>query len=203
MSDSNLYEMRDGIVFRKYRRGGLFLYVASEMEDNLIRHVHEKIGHLGMIKCYQQIRMHYWFPYMLEKVGKFIKNCLKCIMYSAPARSNEHNLYPIPKEPIPFHTVYVDHFGPLPSLKSKRKHILVVIDAFTKFVKLYPVVSTSAKEVCASLNRYFEYYSRPSRIISDRGSCFTSSEFSLYLSKRNITRVKVAVASPQANGQVE
>lgn len=97
----------------------------------------------------------------------------------------------------------MDHFGPLPAIKSKRKHILVVIDAFTKFVRLYPVNSTSTKEVCCSLDKYFSYYSRPRRLITDRGTCFTSVEFSDYLSKRNIGHVKVAVASPQANGQVE
>lgn len=202
-SNSGLYEMRDGIVFRRDRRGELFLYVPSEMESNLIRYVHEKIGHMGITKCYEQLRMNYWFPEMLEKITRFTKNCLKCIVYSAPARSNERQLYSIPKAPLPFHTIHLDHFGPLPAIKSKRKHILVVIDAFTKFVKLYPVVSTGTREVCASLNRYFEYYSRPSRIVSDRGSCFTSAEFGAYVSDHNITHVKVAVASPQANGQVE
>lgn len=59
------------------------------------------------------------------------------------------------------------------------------------------------REVCAALDRYFEYYSRPSRVITDRGSCFTSLEFSSYLLDRNIIQVKVAVHSPQANVQVE
>lgn len=202
-AEDKLYEMKDGIIFRKNPRNQLLMYVPSEMESNLIRHIHEKIGHLGVTKCYEQLKMHYWFPNMMNKVEKFIQNCIRCIMYSAPARTNQRNLYNIPKEPIPFHTLHLDHFGPLPSLQSKRKHILVVVDAFTKFVKLYPVVSTSTKEVCASLNKYFEYYSRPSRIITDRGSAFTSLEFSNYLLERNITHVKVAVASPQANGQVE
>lgn len=70
-------------------------------------------------------------------------------------------------------------------------------------MKLYPTNSTSTREVTAALEKYFSYYSRPRRIISDRGTCFTSLEFSEFLSKRNIDHVKVAVASPQANGQVE
>lgn len=202
-SESRLYVMQDGLVYRRDRRGDLYFYVPSEIEENLIRHVHEKIGHLGVTKCYDQLKMHYWFPDMQSKIEKYIRNCIKCIMYSAPARTNEHSLYNIPKRPIPFHTLHIDHFGPLPSLQSKRKHILLVVDAFTKYVKLYPVVSTSTREVCASLDRYFEYYSRPSRIVSDRGTCFTSLEFGSYLLDKNVEHVKVAVASPQANGQVE
>ena len=85
----------------------------------------------------------------------------------------------------------------------KKKYILVVIDAFTKLVKLYLTASTGAREVCNALNQYFSYYSRPKRIISDRGTCFTSGQFANFLSSRGITHILNATASPQANGQVE
>lgn len=100
-------------------------------------------------------------------------------------------------------TVQLDHFGPLPAITSKKKHLLVVVDAFTKYVKLYPVNSTSPKEVICSLQKYFEYYSRPVRIISDRGSCFTSNEFNSFVDGCNIDHIKNATCAPQANGQVE
>lgn len=79
----------------------------------------------------------------------------------------------------------------------------MVIDAFTKFVRLYPVLTTSTKEVKAAMTKYFDYYSRPVRCITDRGSCFTSKEVGDFHSQRNVTHLKVAVHSPQANGQVE
>lgn len=53
------------------------------------------------------------------------------------------------------------------------------------------------------LDKYFSMYSRPRRVISDRGTSFTSLAFGEYLLERNIEHVKIAVASPQANGQVE
>lgn len=123
--------------------------------------------------------------------------------YAAPVRVSERTLYSIEKKPVPFDTLHLDHFGPLPSVSSKRKHILLAIDAFTKMTKLYPVISTSTKEVIACLKKYFEYYGRPRRIISDQGTCFTSIEFSDFMVKNNIQHVKVAAGSPQANGQVE
>lgn len=112
---------------------------------------------------------------MNEKLNDFIKNCIKCIYFSAGPRSNERQLYNIPKKPQPFDTIHVDHFGPLPSINSRHKHVFAVIDSFTKFVKLYPVNGPGAREACAALGRYFEYYGRPRRIISDRGTCFTSN----------------------------
>lgn len=71
-----------------------------------------------------------------------------------PVRATDRNFYSIPKKPNPFDTVHIDHLGPLPSLISKRKYLLLVIDAFTKYVKLYPVNSTSTKEVNASLGKW-------------------------------------------------
>lgn len=197
------FELRDGLVYRKMKAGHLSLYVPSELENNIIRLIHEKIGHLGIDKCYQQIRMHYWFSKMYDKIQTYISNCITCIMHTPPRHINERQLHSIPKIPVPFDTIHIDHFGPLTHTLNKNKHILVIIDAFTKFVKLYPVNTTSTKEVCAALQKYFDYYSRPRRIIADRGTCFTSQEFENFNAERNIQHIKNAVASPQANGQVE
>lgn len=202
-SESPPYEMHNGIVYRRNRDDRLLFYVPAEMEQQLIHHTHEKIGHFGSDKCYEQIKARYWMPCMKQKVETFTRNCVKCLVYSAPTVSSERSLYSIPKKPLPFDTLHIDHFGPLPSVHSKQKHLLVVVDSFTKFTKVYPATSTSTKEVCRALDKYFEFYSRPARIISDRGTCFTSSEFSEFLESRNIQHVKNAVASPQANGQVE
>lgn len=165
--------------------------------------VHEKIGHMGVEKTFESLHRNYWFPSMREKICKFIRNCIRCIVYSAPVRASERTLYSIEKKPVPFDTLHLDHFGPLPSINSKRKHILLAVDAFTKMSKLYAVISTSAKEVMTCLEKYFQYYGRPRRIISDQGSCFTGLDFTAFLKKHNIEHVKIAVASPQANGQVE
>lgn len=199
----NFRLVNDVLYYHNQKNGLNLLYVPVEMENNIIRATHEKIAHQSTDKCCDQIRMNYWFPNMRSKVDTFISNCIKCIMYATPVRSLNRNLYSIPKKPVPFDTLHFDHFGPLPTLISKRKYLLVVIDAFTKFVKLYPVNSTSTLEVKASLDKYFDYYGRPNRVITDRGSCFKSTEFVEYLKARNIVQIKVAVASPQANGQVE
>lgn len=136
-------------------------------------------------------------------IKHFIKNCIQCVTHSIPPHCSFRTLHNIPKKPIPFDTVHVDHFGPLPSLISKKEHILLVTDAFTKHVKLYAVKSTDTREVSVCLETYFEYYSRPRRVITDRGSAFRSEDFNQYLDEQNIEHVKIATGSPQANGQVE
>lgn len=95
-------------------------------------------------------------------------------------------MYPIEKVPVPFYTLRVDHFGPFPFINSKRRHVLMVVDAFTKYVKLNAVKSPGTKEACCALEKYFDYYDRPRRFITDRGTCFTSIEFGKFVSDRNI-----------------
>lgn len=181
--------MSDGLVFRKdIINDRNQLYVPIEMENNIIRIIHEKIGHLGVNKTVEKLRQNYWFPKLRKKVDKFIRNCVKCIIYSPAGRSNDHSLYSIPKVPVPFHTIHIDHFGPLPSIQSVRKYVLVVVDGFTKHVKIYAVKSVSSKEVCMSLQNYFDNFSRPVRIVTDRGTCFTSKETFFYKVTSNILK---------------
>jgi transposase InsO family protein len=84
-----------------------------------------------------------------------------------------------------------------------EKYVFEIIDSFTKFVKFYAVGSTRTKESINKLEDYFSHYSVPVRIVSDRGSCFTSHEFDDFIKKHNITHVKIATASPKSNGQIE
>lgn len=76
-----------------------------------MRLVHEKYGHLGIEKCAMQIQKNYWFPHMREKLNKFIRNCLKCIYYSAPS-VEQRNLHSIDRTPEPFHTLPEQHISP-------------------------------------------------------------------------------------------
>lgn len=94
-------------------------------------------------------------------------------------------MHPIPKGETPFDTYHVDYIGPLPSTKNYR-HIFVVIDAFTKFVWLYPTKSTGTTELLDRLRQQNAIFGNPKRIISDRGTAFTSHDFQAYCEEENI-----------------
>lgn len=83
------------------------------------------------------------------------------------------------------------------------KHILSIVDAFTKFIKLYPCKSTTSAEAIKHLKAYFRNYSKPYRIISDRGTSFTSEAFENFLREESVGHILIATATPRANGQVE
>lgn len=201
--ESKMYELRDGLVYRKINKRRLLFYVPESMETNVIRTCHDDLGHVGSNKVVANITKIYWFPDMREKVKRHIKNCLKCIEFSPPSGKREGHLHSIPKDTLPFQTCHIDHYGPLEKTGRGYKYIFSVIDAFTKFIRLYPCKSTGVSEVIKWLKDYFQCYSKPRRLVSDRGSAFTSGEFKEFLEKESVKHVLVAVGTPRANGQVE
>lgn len=145
----------------------------------------------------------YWFPRLRRKVELHIRNCLKCIAYSPNYGPKEGYLHNIPKGKVPFHTLHIDHCGPMDKKLLVKQYIFVVIDAFSKYVKLYATKTTASAEAIKCLENYFTNYSRPEIIVSDRGTSFTSQDFREYLEQNDIKHVLIATGSPQANGQVE
>lgn len=173
------------------------------MVNNVIRTNHEVLGHMGTGKVLEYIKQVYWFPQMKLKIKNFIENCLICIVYSPKYGKKEGLLHSIEKGSKPFDTIHIDHLGPLERSKQFYRHILVVVDVFTKFVRLYPCKSTTSRETIRHLEDYFRCYSVPKRVISDRGTCFSSSEFRQFTESFDIQLVLIATGVPMANGQVE
>lgn len=111
------------MVYRKVKGNKLLFYVPECLENNVIRTCHDDIGHVGIKKVIENILRVYWFPKLFEKIKKYIANCLKCIEFSPVSGKPEGYLYPIPKEKLPFHTIHIDHLGPLEKVERGFKHI--------------------------------------------------------------------------------
>ncbi|GFW52414.1 transposon Tf2-9 polyprotein [Trichonephila clavipes] len=94
------------------------------------------------------------------------------------------------------------HLGPLPSTNKNYNHNLSIIDAFTKFVWLYPVKSTSSRDALEKLKLEITF-DNPHRIITGKGTAFTSKEFREYCENENIQHLSITTGIPRVNGQIE
>jgi len=89
-------------------------------------------------------------------------------------------------------------------MTTKRyNHILVIVDGFSKYVWLYPTRSTGVDEVLNCLDKQAVHFGNPYRIVSDRGTAFTSLAFKEYCESHNIQHLLIATSVPRGNGQVE
>lgn len=188
----------------------LFRVVNGEMRPvlpkgarlHIMKIYHDDNGHLGAEKCTEAIQAKYWFPKMKKVIGKYVSSCIGCQFTKKPSGKQPGLLHPIPRTPVPFHTVHVDHLGPF-TKSSGRSYIFAIIDGFTKFVWLEAVATANARGAISALTRLGQVFGHPVRIVSDRGSAFTGRDFEQYCDKHGIKHVLNAVATPRANGQVE
>lgn len=196
LKDNKLYKCIDG------DQNNLKWVVPKGARWQLCRLNHDDIGHLGIEKTIDRIKRSYWFPKMAKFIKKYVTACLECA-YAKKSSLSEGHLHPIVKIETPFHTIHIDHLGPFVKSKRGNSYLLVAVDAFTKFVFIKPVRNTKTKSAITILEDIFDTFKTPDRLISDRGSCFTSHIFKRFCSDRKIKHVLNAVASPQSNGQVE
>jgi len=201
-SEHDKFTLCDGLVYRKGSDKSRFL-VPETMIFHIIRIYHDDMAHCGVEKTIQGIASNYWFPSMRRKVQNYVDNCVTCLVANAAinAREGEMQITDLPS--VPFEIMHIDHFGPFKEASEGFKHILIIVDAFTRFSWLFPVKSTTSREVIKHLTTLFNNTSNPVTLASDRGTAFTSQEFLNFIRTRKINHRLVAVAAPWANGLVE
>jgi len=195
------FVMRAGILY-KLTSDEERMVIPRPMYTQVIRYVHDK-DHISAGKTERIVAKDYWIPDLKARVGKVVRNCVSCILAERKYGKREGMLHPIEKGEAPLDTFHLDHLGPLPSTRKQYRYILAVIDAFSKFVWLYAVKTVNAAEVLACLTRQSHVFGNPRRLISDRGSAFTSNDFQEYCKAEGIQHVLTTTGMPRANGQVE
>ncbi|KAG6465495.1 hypothetical protein O3G_MSEX015186 [Manduca sexta] len=178
------------------------LVVPRSLEKEIIRKIHQK-GHFSVRKMKEAVGKDYYLKNMNKMIEEVVVSCIPCLLATRKEEKQEGYLNPINKEDIPFHTLHLDHIGPFTETRKQYNYILTMIDAFTKFIWLFPTKSTSSAEVLMKLQIHQQTFGNPSRIITDRGTAFTSKDFEAYCKDENIQHIKITTGVPRGNGQVE
>lgn len=79
----------------------------------------------------------------------------------------------------------------------------VMVDRLSKFVMLEAIKSTDTAAVLKFLEKAFMTYGCPSKLVSDRGSAYTSRAFEKSMRERGVSHIKISTQHAQSNGQVE
>lgn len=197
----NDFSLRNGII-HKYSNGCELLAVPQSMEIEVIRNAHDN-GHFGMKRVEESLNKQFFIPKAKEKIQRVISSCVPCILSERKYGKGEGFLHSIEKGEAPLDTYHIDHMGPMVATCKQYKYVFVVIDAFTKFVWNYPTKTTNTKEAMDKLRFQQQIFGNPRRIISDKGSAFTSDDFENYCCDEKIEHIKTTTGMPRANGQVE
>ena len=94
----------------------------------------------------------------------------------------------------------LDFYGHLPVGRGGVRYILVCLDMFSKHIKLYPLRAASTKACLNKLTTdYFPHVIKPSCILSDHGTEFTSPMWKKKLSELDVTVRYSPIRHPVSN----
>jgi hypothetical protein len=195
------YIMHNGLLCKQIDNNNLFV-VPNNMQTNIIKQTHER-GHFGTQKVKEMINKEFFIPELKTKTESVIRNCVPCILSNRKRGKEEGLLNPIPKGDLPMDTLHLDHLGPMPSTNKNYKYILAITDSFTKFVWIFPTKSTEANETIQKLKTVTDVFGNPRRVVTDKGSAFTSNAFSEFCEQQSINKVTTTTGVPRGNGQIE
>lgn len=194
---------KEGIV---YVGGKIYIPPNIKLRERILVENHNSTtaGHPGIYKTDEMIRRNTWWPGLLKDVKKFIKGCEECQKNKIIRESKHAPLHPHAIPNHPWETISVDLIGPLPT-SNGYDAILVIVDKFTKMIKVIPTNTTITSEQMAQQYRdhVWRNHGLPKKIISDRGPQFASKFMKDLCKSLGINQNLSTAYHPQTDGQME
>ncbi|KAM0708516.1 hypothetical protein Q7P35_005168 [Cladosporium inversicolor] len=191
--------------------GRLYIPDHLNMRTRCIREYHDTplAGHQGASCTFDLLSCVVFWPKMWEDVSRYLRNCHTCRRANASRLKQQGTLASNAVPQHAWHEITVDYIVELPSSKSsitdqKFSNVLTITNRLTKMVYFIPT-NNMTPEHCARLfhDRVFALHGLPSKIISDRGSQFTSKFFERLCVVLGIKRNMSSAFHPQTDGQSE
>ena len=131
-------------------------------------------GHHGVDKTMEKLKQlgKVWVN-MNEHVKRFISECPCCQKMNRIKPLIETHPFTVSTY-SPMERVCIDYIERLVPTTDGKNMLVVIIDAFTRFIELIPTRGTGAEGAAEALLQYFGRYGAPKQLVSDRGSQFTS-----------------------------
>ncbi len=105
---------------------------------------------------------------------------------------------------------HLDFAGPFTDADGHKLYALIVIDDYSRFLlDIIVCDSLETQPVCDHLQRLFDQYGKPARIMTDNGRTFTSvwedgrHRFTDFLHQNGIEHKSIQPLYPEANGKAE
>ena len=181
------------------------LLVPSGLQDQVLKSVHDGPlgGHLGITRTEERVRKRFHWPGIRKTVTKHIQLCNVCNHKNSPINRNTAPLGHISVSQ-PFTFWALDYMGPLPETSRGNKHILVVVDHFTKWCEAFATPDQKASTVAPLLvSRIFSRFGPPAVLHSDQGRNFESTLLHEICNFMGITKTRTTSYHPQCDGQTE
>ena len=182
----------DGIILRQQR-----IIVPAKLRQQVVAAAHR--GHQGIVRTRDRLTLHVWWPRLTADAEDFCRQCQHCQAGTDPDSSPPVPSHPTPASPSPWHRVFIDLYGPLPS----HDHLLVIVDQYSRYPIVHRLRSITSAAVIKALRSTFCMFGAPAEVMTDNGTQFSSAAFATFLQSFAVTHRTSTPLWPQANGEVE
>ena len=200
--------IHNGLLVRSRHSNSAFSNHAVVIPESIVpqildgMHDNPSSGHLGSARTEERIRERFYWPNLRASVQMHIQQCMPCQRKSPPKPDKAPMKTIDVGEPFTFWAL--DYMGPMPEITRGNKHILVVMDHFTKWCEAFPTKDQKASTVAALLvSKVFSRFGPPLVLHSDQGSNFESSLMHEICNIMGITKTRTTAYHPSGDGQVE
>ena len=192
------YEIHDDLLYFVNGENKRLCLTKGIIYD-IIDECHEMYAHIGPLKVIKMLNDFFYYPKLAKIVRRRLASCDSCQRNKVTNQTcfSEMKNY-LPQRPNEISSI--DLYRPLPASKGGFKYISSTIDAFSKYVVLYPLRRANTKAVISKLKKdHFPKYGKPSKIVTDHGTQFTSPVWSEFLKEQDIQPVFSSIRHPQSN----
>ncbi|XP_060091278.1 uncharacterized protein K02A2.6-like [Heteronotia binoei] len=141
-------------------------------------------------------RSYVWWPGMDGEIENWVRRCSTCQESRPDPPSAPATRWETTRKP--WSRLHIDFAGPF-----QGQIFLIIVDAYTKWLEVVPVGSTSSAAAIRALRRVLCTHGIPDTIVSDNGAAFTSGDFQAFLQRYLIRHIRSAPFHPATNGQAE
>ena len=187
--------MQEGILYQKTTEGKR-IYLPTKILKRLTWECHRAHGHTGADKNYKIIKEHFFHPRLAKIIRQILSTCDSCQRNKIATTSSPVILESVlPEKPLDL--LSIDFFEPIIKTKYGYEYILVMIDTFTKYTKLYPLRKATCKVTIRKIDDFIRRIEKPTKILTDRGTQFTSKRWKEALQERGIKIGLTSIRHPQ------
>ena len=180
------------------------LVVPNKWRKSLVTFFHaaKNMAHAGPYQTYRRLLTSYWWPSMQNDIKSILANCDTCQRVKTGPTNMHAPLQPITTDDV-FERVHIDLIGPMANSHG-YKYVLVIIDAFSRWIEAVPLTNKRADTVAwALLTTWICRYGWMKILHSDNGTEFVNAIMTDICNWLGIIRTTTTAYHPQGNGMCE
>lgn len=185
--------------------GRLFVPQLDNLQQLVIAAAHNgPAAHRGSDATYTHLAEYCWWPSMKDDVRRHCLACMTCLK-TRTGKTVPRPLLHMQRSPGPNKLISFD-FAQARSDQLEpgaTKYVLVILDNFSRFVRLYPATNTDAATVTTALMDWFSSYGICLHWTSDQGSHFCNDVMKRLAEVYGADHHFTAAYAPWSNGAVE